>query len=199
MYSLTPRMLQKLVENLKNFHRLFDGNRCSGWQLEELFVHAINSDTTAQHHIVEWREHGHDDKEDIIVSANGNIHHVQIKSGTISGNMLILSGHRLGRFGGNLKEITDYLNSPKAGLIATPYKKIDDAEGRKHTYKVCYVEQVKLTGVVASNWQQKGKQYQQTNPSGVELSLRPSMSWQIWWKIPISLIKVAREIDIGNL
>ena len=196
MYNLTPRMLQKLSEILVGFHQLFDGDRCSGWQLEEVFVQAIKSDTSAQHHIVDWREGGHDDKADIVVRINGTTYHVQIKSGKISQDKLTLSGHRLMRFKGDLGKITAYLNNPKADLIATPYKKIDDSDGRKHTYKICYVEQVKFTGLAVDKWKKKGEQYQQTNSEGVEFSLRPSMSWQVWWNIPISLIKVAKEINI---
>lgn len=64
MYRLTPRMLQRLHHDLKKYHDLFTGGRCSGWELEELIVNAIKADTQAQHH-VRWREAGHDDKADI--------------------------------------------------------------------------------------------------------------------------------------
>lgn len=54
-----------------------------------------------------------------------------------------------------------------------------------------------LTGLSANQWEQKGVQRIQTNLQGVEFSLRPLMSWQIWWKIPISLIEVGDECVIG--
>ena len=192
MYRLTPRMLQKLAENLVLFHRLFDGGRCAGWQLEELFVLSIKSDTTAQHHVVNWREGGHDDKEDIVVRTNGDHHRIQIKAGQIKSGMLIVSGHRLGRFGGDLVEITKYLNNPRASIIATPYGKLDDDRGRKHKYKVCYVDSEILTGIDSKAWKKQGKQYKLTNPHGVKFSLRPSMSWQIWWSIPLSKIETVK-------
>lgn len=63
MYRLTPRMRQRLIGDLAKYHGLFNGGRCSGWELEELIVAAITSDTRAQHH-VRWQEAGHDDKAD---------------------------------------------------------------------------------------------------------------------------------------
>lgn len=48
MYKLTPRMLQDLESGLRKFHDLFGSGRCDGWQLEELLVRAIQSDTQAQ-------------------------------------------------------------------------------------------------------------------------------------------------------
>ena len=41
-------MLQDLESSLRKFHALFGGGRCDGWQLEELLVRAIQSDTQAQ-------------------------------------------------------------------------------------------------------------------------------------------------------
>ena len=57
-------------------------NRCSGWELEELIVNAITSDTQAQHH-VRWRGAGHDDEADIVVRLNGKEYLVQIKSAQV--------------------------------------------------------------------------------------------------------------------
>lgn len=63
-------MLQDLESGLRKFHDLFGGGRCDGWQLEELLVRAIQSDTQAQHNVY-WQEGGHDDKADMQVRTNG--------------------------------------------------------------------------------------------------------------------------------
>ncbi|MFK7866047.1 MAG: hypothetical protein AB8B77_01245 [Alphaproteobacteria bacterium] len=188
MYEMTPRMVQKLYVNLGKYHGLFDGGRCSGWELEELIVNSIKSDTTSQHH-VKWREGGHDDKADITVKPNGKAYDIQIKSGKVSkSGDLTLSGHRLGRFEGDLSRVTEYLNNNSANIIAVPYEQKDTDEGRQHIYQICYIDVAILTKINADHWVKKGKQYTQTNASGVVFSLRPSMSWQIWWKIPAKLI-----------
>jgi len=192
MYRLTPRMLQRLKGDLGKYHDLFDSNRCSGWELEELLVGAVKSDTQAQHH-VQWQEAGHDDKADIVVRTNGARNSIQVKSGQIRAGRLILSGHRLGRFDGDLRRITDYLNAPSANIIAVPYRQTNDDAGRRHLYRVCYADRAVIAGIDAGAWRAHGKQYRQTNASGVEFSLRPSMSWQIWWSIPLNQIESTDE------
>ncbi len=112
MYRLTPRMEQHFRKSLACYHDIFDGGRCSGWELEELIVKAIRSDNNANH-LPRWREGGHDDYADIFVRADDKEYGIQIKSGQIKadkdGVFLILSGHRLGRFKGDLDRITTYL------------------------------------------------------------------------------------------
>lgn len=198
MYELTPRMLQRLQRDLKKYHDLFVGGRCSGWELEELIVAAIKSDTQAQHH-VRWQEAGHDDLADIVVRTNGVEHAIQIKSRQVKRRTgkLILSGHRLGRLRGDMHAITRYLNANSANVIAVPYHKVDGEQGRQHIYKVCYVDVRNLTGLGDANWAHKGAQYTQTNDGGIEFSLRPSMSWQIWWGIPSELITETPPFVIG--
>jgi hypothetical protein len=179
---------------------MFTADRCSGWELEELIVRAIRSDNRAQHHAF-WREAGHDDQADIRVRINGDLHLVQIKSGVIGGGYLTLSGHRLGRFRGDLQEITEYLNNNNAEIISVPYRKIDDDTGRRHIYRIVYADAEHLTGLWDDDWEQLigprgGVTWAQTNQYGVEFSLRPSMSWQIWWKIPENLLEQTADIII---
>ncbi len=199
MYRLTPRMVQRLTRDLKAYHGLFDGGRCSGWELEELIVNAVKSDTQAQHQVL-WKEKGHDDEADITIRTNGDRHPIQIKSGSFTGTPkhLVLSGHRLGRFNGDLDEIGSYLNNPIANILSVPYRQLDGDYGRRHIYRLCYVDMSVMTGLVPEGWRQHGKQWVQVNGVGVEFSLRPSMSWQIWWKIPLSAVSfLSDEIDIG--
>lgn len=195
MYRLTPRMIQSMKRDLNCYHSLFSAKRCSGWELEELIFRAIQSDNQAQHHAF-WQETGHDDKADIRVRINGEIHFLQIKSGEIRNSKLILSGHRLGRFGGNLEAISEYLNSNNAETIAVPYRRVDDERGRKHIYQIVYVNIDHFTGVHPDLWEKVGAQWRQTNKRDVLFSLRPSMSWQIWWEIPVNLLELTPPFTI---
>ena len=198
MYRLTPRMIQNFEHSLRRFHDLFSGGRCDGWQLEELLVKAIQSDMQFQHSVF-WQGGSHDDKADMRVRTNGEVHPLQIKSGRVQGKRdpkLVLSGHRLGRFNGNLSAIADYLNRGTANIISVPYSQVDDERGREHRYTVSYMDAERLQGVNADAWIKSGASFTQTNPSGVVLSLMPSMSWQIWWRIPVHLIHETPPIVI---
>ena len=204
MYRLTPRMEQTLRQNLEKFHELFDGGRCSGWQLEELLFKSIQADSAAGHHAT-WKEGGHDDKADIRVRVNGVIYPLQIKSGEIkqvrSGNdrspHLVLSGHRLGRYRGELENITTYLNQDRADFLSIPYRKVDDDTGRHHIYQIVYIDQVYLRELIPSQWEQVGSSWKQINRHGTIFTISPTMSWQVWWRIPLSLVDSSQEFNIG--
>ena len=131
MYKLTPRMLQHFRKNLEKFHELFDGGRCSGWQLEELMVNAIKSDTIAQHHVF-WTEGGHDSKADMRVRTNGEEYLMQIKSGKVAAGHINLSGPRHSRFDGDIEQMTRSLQNRTDHIIATLYRKEDGISGRTH-------------------------------------------------------------------
>ena len=194
MYKLTPRMLQRLRQDISKYHELFTAGRCQGWEQEELIVNAIKSDTQAQHH-VKWQESGHDDKEDIRVRTNGRWNTIQVKSGQVKKENLVISGYRLGRFEGNLKNITAYLNENKVNIISISHSKVDDEKGRHHCYHLRYLNAKFLRRISEDAWGKVGAQYKQTNRYGVMFSLRPSMSWQIWWQIPLNLLEETEEFE----
>ena len=183
---------------LKRYHELFDGGRCQSWELEELIVKAIKSDTTANHH-PKWQEAGHDDLADILVVANQKEYQLQVKSGKIDKKRnLTLSGHRLGRFEGDLKQISDYLNSRSAQILAVPYRKEDGAGGRRHIYRFCNIPTALMQNIEKNSWEERGKSYVAHNDSGVEFKLVPGMSWQIWWKIPLDVLTLESEFSDGQ-
>lgn len=204
MYRLTPRMQQNLRQSLGKYHELFDGGRCLGWELEELIFKAIQSDSTAGHHAT-WKEAGHDDEADIRVRVNGEIYPLQIKSGEVkqlkSGSErkphLVLSGYRFGRFRGDLEKITEYLKRDESEILSVPYRKVDDDIGRHHIYQIVYIDSIYLRAIDTSQWEKHGSSWKQTNPYGVMFSLTPSMSWQVWWRIPLSLVDHSEEFSIG--
>jgi len=187
-------MEQSLYRSLRKYHGLFTAKRCDGWELEELIHRAIQQDNAAGHHS-KWKEAGHDTEADIDVHVNGTTHRLQIKSGKVKKRCgtLVLSGHRLGRFDGNLSDISQYLNTRTHEILAVPYRQINDHRGRRHCYRLCYVDSSSLADVRADAWAKQGQQWRQTNESGVLFSLRPSMSWQIWWEIPSRLLTLCDE------
>lgn len=196
MYRLTPNMIQRLKRDLGQYHTLFSAGRCSGWELEELIHRAIQSDNVAQHHS-RWKEAGHDTEADIDVWVNGHTYRLQIKSGQRDNQgTLNLSGHRLGRFHGDLDKISAYLNNRNMEIVSVPYQKVEDDSGRRHCYQVCYIDPISFRGLKGDQWTKKGAQWRQTNEHGILFSLRPSMSWQIWWKIPAHLIECGEEFCI---
>ena len=195
MYKLTPRMLQIFEKNLVEFHKLFDGDRCSGWQLEELIVNAVKSDTTAQHHVF-WTEGGHDSKADIRIRTNGKEFLMQIKSGKATKKHINLSGPRHTRFNEDIEQITQSLLDRTDNIISTVYKKIDGKSGRKHIYQVSYIH-IDLLKSDHSSWEEKGTSHYHTNKFDVVLKLSPKMSWQVWWKIPIQLAEQENPFIIG--
>lgn len=196
MYRLTARMVQAFRKNLEKYHELFSGGRCSGWELEELIFKSIQSDNVAQHNAF-WREGGHDDLADIQAVVGGMRYNLQIKSGAIKAKKLELSGYRLGRFEGSMPAITQYLNSIDSEVISVPCKRVDDDEGRRFVYQIVYVRREHLRGLRAEAWTQKGKSWKQENAYGVQFSISPSMSWQTWWRIPVSLLAETHEFSIG--
>jgi hypothetical protein len=188
MYKLTDRMLQALEKDLRKFHELFQGGRCQAWQLEELIAKAIRSDFNKSDKVV-WKGNGHDIGCDILV--NDNIE-IQIKSGAVDNKSLTLSGHRLGRFKGDLQEITYFLNNNLYLLIAVPYYDKDCELGKSHIYQIFYLNTKILRLEDHKKWTEKkgkkgGVSYYATNNFGVVLSIHPAMSWQIWWNIPLNL------------
>jgi|GEM_PF-5704354 len=52
---------------------------------------------------------------------------------------IIVSGHRTGRFNGNLSEITNFLNSNKYDSFIIPYRINSDNYGNKFIYRIFYV------------------------------------------------------------
>ncbi|MBM5781804.1 MAG: hypothetical protein FJ368_00090 [Pelagibacterales bacterium] len=104
-----------------------------------------------------------------------------------------MSGHRLGRFEGDLEKISEFLSSNTYLLIAVPYILKECDKGKQHNYQLVYMDASILK---PSNWKvkysknnsRKISKYECINEKGVYCSISPSMSWQVWWEIPTSII-----------
>ena len=101
----------------------------------------------------------------------------------------------MGRFKGDFNKISKFLNQKEDSIISIPHHKVDDERGRIHSYQIAYIDVDRIKGIKENKWVKKGGQYIQVNKKGVEFSLRPSMSWQIWWKVPLSLIEI-KELSV---
>lgn len=197
MYKLTDIMIQNLENDLKTFHSLFRGGRCEAWQLEELIVKAIKSDHSKSEKVT-WIGRGHDVGKDVQIETNGKVNDIQIKSGKIKKPNMVVSGHRTGRFEGDLNKIKEFLNSNKYDTFLIPYCEEVDKLGKRFIYKIFYADSNIFK--IDNDWEPKiGKKGSKTfftqNSKGVKIFLRPSMSWQIWYEIPLSILtNFTREI-----
>ena len=195
MYRLTQRMQQEFRGQLEQYHRLLSRGRCSNRQLEDLLCRAIRLDDVAQHHASrqEGRRNG---LSGVAVNAAGDAHFLQVKSGSIGGGYLTLSGHRMGRFNGDLRQITDYLNGNAAEIISVSYRKADDDQGPRHIYQIAYADVDGRAQLQADGWAESGQALLQTNHHGVIFSLRPSAGWQVRRRIPETLVEQLPEMVI---
>ncbi|MCE8163356.1 MAG: hypothetical protein I3273_03415 [Candidatus Moeniiplasma glomeromycotorum] len=198
MYKLTDIMIQNFENDLKEFHGLFRGGRCEAWQLEELIIKAIKSDHSKSESVA-WIGRGHDvDKDVRIIEKDGKVNDIQIKSGKIEKSNMIVSAHRTGRFEGDLSKIKEFLNSNKYDTFLIPYCEEADERGKRFVYQIFYAEANIFK--IDNDWEPKiSKKGTETfftqNSKGVKMSLRPSMSWQIWYEIPLNILtSFTREI-----
>ena len=184
-------MIQNFENNLRQFHILFQGGRCQAWQLEELIAKAIRSDFSKSEKVV-WKGNGHDIGCDIVINNDTKL---QIKSGKIVKECIALSGHRLGRFKGDYQKITEFINSNQYLIITIPYHNKSDIKGEKYCYQLIYLPCEWLKVDNYKDWNNNNH----VNKKGVIMDIRPSMSWQIWWKIPLKIIpkeNISRLIEV---
>ncbi len=189
MIKLYPIVTKNLKTLLEQHHHLYKKIRCKAEYLEEIIVSALRSSDFA----VDWDPASHDKEKDIVVNTKDKI---QIKSGTFQkkNNTITISGHRLGRFEGDLIKITNYLNKSSADIISVfnPNKK-----SKKHLYTVASIPKEVLKDIKPDKWIKKNTAYYQINSKNVEFSIRVSMSWQIWWQIPADKVKIEAELSIN--
>ena len=180
-------MLNHLEKDLVQYHQLLITRGCSGWNLMELLGKAINSDRSSRHQ-ASWKKIGNGSKTEMSIRDIEPSQRLHIKSGAVKEGRLALDGPRMSRFNGDFSAIGIALQSYTDNIIAVIYEKMDCASGKKHQYQVAYVNPATIRPDHAS-WQKRGKSYQHTNRHQVRLSLRPSESWRLRWRIPLALVE----------
>lgn len=204
MYQLTSSMQHVLRRYLNQYHELFDSKGCSGLELEELIFKAIQSDRTSGLYATR-REIRRSDQANIRVEVNGKMHLLQIRQGAIkragSGEArkphLVILGPQLKHFKHDFEKITEHLNSSSSDILSVLYRKLQDDEGGHHSYQFLYVENMYLGQLNPNQWERAKLNWRQINPYGVIFTVRPSVNWQIWWRIPLSLVNQSEEFRIG--
>lgn len=201
-YRLTSQMKQNFQIYLVKFHDLLKGGRCFRWQLKEFLVKSIRSDYVAGHY-AEWYEGSRGTDADITVRSNEQLHLIQVFFGTSTKEHFKLSGHRLRSFNGDIPEITQFLNDTRYQIISVAYRLQQYEIGRAHCYTMHYISPETMRIGADLEWKEvlnksetKVSRYQLVNDYGVKFSLNPSMSWQIQWDIPLSVIDSEDEFCV---
>ena len=196
MINLTPIMLQTLRTRFRQHHDLYpQGPRIQAGFLECLLADAMASDRNAGYGLT-WRPETHDTEYDIVASGEAGSVPIQVKSGKVTGGgRLRLSGHRLGRFAGDLRAMTDEINANSTDIVSVSYDRRDEADGTHHDYGIRIVASEMLNGLDADRWERNGSRYRQLNALGVIFALCPTMSWQIWWEIPLDSLRYVATIS----
>ena len=83
-------------------------------------------------------------------------------------------------FKDNFSEINNFLSSFKSVIVSVPTK--------KNTFDYLIYEIDPRILKPLDLWERKGKSYFQVNKNNVRLTISPSMSWQVWWRIPIKIL-----------
>lgn len=108
--------------------------------MEELIVRAIKSDHSKSERI-DWVGRGHDVGKDVrIIEVSGKVNDIQIKSGKIKKPNMVVSGHRTGRFKGDLNKIKEFLNSNKYDTFLIPYYEEENELGKRFIYQIFYAD-----------------------------------------------------------
>ena len=197
VFVITHTSEKALRQKLLAFHGLFTENKCSGSLIEEVFVRSLDMESSYGESI-EWASGSHNSGPDIVINKPVRIT-LSVKSGTIQGNILLVSGHRMTTAKGDLNKINDILGSNVSDVVVCfVYSKANKS------YQIVYVDAtVFVYPNLASMWESKmsektGKivRYIWTAPNGLVAEVTPSMSWQVWWKIPMTLCRNGSLIKV---
>ena len=163
-----------------------------------MLVTSIRSDNESQHH-VRWRPRGHELGRDFNVQINDDIYDIQVKAGKFNKkqSILSLSGPRTGRISKTSEELfNNFLNEGWSVQILTiPYQLIKDNEGEHHEYRIGYIEKEHLTTGPEPRWEIKKNKNDKSiwtliNHYDITIRRVESMSWQVWWHIPVDIIEL---------
>jgi hypothetical protein len=194
LFTLPAIAVRHLGDFCRTYHGIWRKTKLTAHHLEEALVNALSYYEPYEHHLV-WKSNSHSAKADIQITAPTRVG-LSIKSGT-SGkgkyrDMLSVSGHRLTRAQGDLNTISTYLRE----LIPDVMLCFVHNATLRH-YECLYIDAaVFLYPTDARQWvpqmgEKRGKvsQYLFTSPGGLIVSVKPPLSWQVWWTIPRKLCR----------
>jgi len=184
--------MTSLKNSLTVYHGLFRQNKCEAKEMEELVASALDIDPMYTGK-VDWKSGSHEPGSDIIIPNTK----LSIKSGSIKNEILTISGNRLTKAKGNFNTINTLLRSYVSDvMICFVYEEKDDK------YQVVYVDSsVFIYPDSAKDWvgvmsKKSGSitAWSWMPPNDMLVKITPSMSWQVWWHIPLKICRMGASI-----
>ncbi len=208
MFQIDKCAKEKLEQDVHQYHELFQKNRCSSSELEELLTRAVGHSPEYQGK-VDWESGSHRTGTDFDVVHGDMIEGASVKSGVwkFKESMLELSGYRLGRFEENnelrLVDVTSFLWADRSDVtIAFPEVTARVGSVLIPGYQLVYIPKESFVypssveeWVVERNKQGAIAAYVWEAPNGLKARIHPTLSYQIWWKVPRSLCEVGDFIS----
>jgi hypothetical protein len=177
------------------FHGILPRSHLKGDYLEDAVASSLDTDPDL-HNFIDWTPGSHNPYADIILK-NKNNFGISVKSGTITDNILKISGHRLGKVFGDFNKINrllvDYKSDVTLCFVYSDFK-----------YVVYYIDQIVFSYPDSPlQWEpimgkKNGKvsKYIYSSPEGLLVEILPDLSWQVWWSVPIILCRKGITINI---
>lgn len=197
MISLFAEPLyERMKLKLRGWHDLFHYCSPKAEFLEEIFASSLDGAYSAEGVEVDWTPFSHRKDRDILVKQGDEEAKFSIKTGQLVRGKLVISGYRLGRFGGDFAKINEFLTEEahKQIHLALP----STQENGAVVYSLFRIDPQLLCPSAGIEWAQRKNSFYHRNESGVQLAVHPSMSWQVWWEIPVDQAEKLCEIVVLN-
>lgn len=190
-FELSPMSVNHLRDSFRAFHGHWYQTKLTADLLEEAVYNALGYDPLYAAGRI-WTPRSHNPKADIRIETAHVTLGLSIKSGKDLGQMLQVSGHRLSQARENLNRINTLLCQRVSDVVLcfVHHKElrhyacwyIDASVFRYPQTAQAWTPKVSNKNGTTSEWHY-------TSPAGLQCSLKPAMSWQIWWTIPTLLCR----------
>lgn len=199
----TFRFKRSIIERIRNdlikYHEIFDDpkNACKDLRTEEIYKNAMVDEIKGKKlsRYIKWECGSHSDKSDIEVLPYRPFYvpfHMSIKSGSISGNYVKISGWRLAEIykEGGMVAVNEYLKNHIQDVVIsmTGFRE----EPGKWKYVIRYIPNtIFIYPDSADAWTEPtdaANRYKYTMENGIKCAISPTLSHQLWWEIPQKII-----------
>jgi hypothetical protein len=203
LFTLSRMTERSLQERFQAFHGIFRKNKCTGSYVEEIAYRALTMDHELGERVA-WSSGSHSAIADIrILAPSGDIG-LSVKSGKpVKGHpdLIQIPGHRLSRAHGDLNLVNAILRKQVSDVVLCFLHNPLSEE-----YQIIYIDApvfvypTTSTGWHATIGHKNGRiaQYSWTSPHGLVAEIKPDLSWQIWWTIPLALCRIGSAIYYGR-
>lgn len=217
---LNEEMLKTFQNNLEQYHDVVPDIACKGTVLENLLARSLQEScrNAYPNTFVEWDPESHNKGPDITIHEYlenpSKKCSLSVKSGQVSSvkdeYYLNISGSRLQSAIEDAEEknhtdnwlvhgdsIIEHIENiqKKSPVLSVASEK--DAYG--FTYRMSIIKPKLLTTLPNANeWEKRGNAFFTQNKDGVIATIKPSLSWQIWWTIPVKKILLIDKIRVNT-